>query len=359
MLATNDKIITSKYLNTLDEELRELVCYLDSLYYNKIIDNPLFTKINLTDERSIFALHELASFLYKKFYTASLHEAFKISDNYKYSKMIEVSNNLLLFKDKKYLEVFEKLVHYNVYNTDINEYIKLINFLNKMYRDSKLEDKIFKFTTDKENKYVLNRQKKEPITLEQEFKNLKEILNNKTNADYKKFLKEKNISCDTKDMRQDYIYKKIGNIGELYTLNFLLSEKFNVRYVAQDISDNLGFDFLALGRNSEEFPEILVDSKATINEKNEYFSMTPNEFRVLDSSDQNNQHNYPYHYFISRVFINIEKETMAKHQMLAAEMCNPNIFKGVYDESLEYEINNSKSDDKKKVYSYKQKELQM
>ena len=157
MLATNDKIITSKYLNTLDEELRELVCYLNNLCDNKIIDNPLFTKINLTDERSIFALYELAAFLYKKFYTASLHEAFKISDNYKYSKMIEVSNNLLLVKDKKYLEVFEKLVHYNVYNTDINEYIKLISFLKKMYLDSKLEDKIIKFTIDKENKYVLNK----------------------------------------------------------------------------------------------------------------------------------------------------------------------------------------------------------
>ena len=228
----------------------------------------------------------------------------------------------------------------------------LISFLEKFALYSDLRDKIIEFVSNEDNWKALKREKKEPITLEQEFKYLKEVEKGKINDDYIKFSGQKFIE---KNMKQKYKNKKIGNIGELYTLDFLLSEKFNVRYVAQDISDGFGFDFLALGRNSGEFPEILIDSKTTDNPNNWYFSITANEFNALCNSDNK----YPYHYFISRVLVGIDKETIEDHHMLTSSICNPNKFEGVYDNNLEYEIDDYLSNYESIVYKFKPKELHL
>ena len=340
MLLENN-FISSEYVNSLNDDLRNFIIYLNSIYDNKIIDNPYFTKIclNMNNEKGNYVLYLLAKFLHDRFFNKDLYNSYSISDEYKYSKMICFSSNLLFVKNNDYYNIFNKIVHPSVYNFYSNKYEQCIEFFNKLNYDLRLSKQIIEFIKNDENKYLIDRKKSIYHPYQDELRCLKEVRNGIINNDYKSFLDTNNLP-DTNEIRKKYINKKTGNIGEYITKTTLSTQNSSYIFVSKDISDGVGFDFLVDGtlfkyKELYGIKEILLEAKASLDQNNPNFYLTNNEYSVM----LKNLHSRNALYLVSKTFVNTDINGINTIDILMPT--NELTFKSIYPHKIEYTFNNN------------------
>ncbi len=91
------------------------------------------------------------------------------------------------------------------------------------------------------------------------------------------------------EARSSFMNKRIGNIGELYTYEFIKDKNRNC-LVAREAKNGFGYDLYYL---DERLGETLIEVKTTLRDTEEdSFSLSENEYRVMQQCENNPLANY-------------------------------------------------------------------
>lgn len=340
--------ISSLYVSEQNLDIACFYSYLNSIYNRQIIDNDKFTKLYLSDnELSNRIIYEVANYLYPRFYNEELFNSLNMSDEYKYKKIIDISNNLLFVKNSNYYNVLNNLIHSSLYYYSKNKYDACINFFKNLGYSSYFSDQVLNFTLNNENIYAIERKKSKYLTHNEEYNCLKSIVNNKITNDYINFLKIPGTTNqyypDTNDMRDLYINKKTGNVGEYLTSEYLKSKNRNFLFASKDVCDGLGFDFIVDG--DWGFKEILLEAKASLTPNNPNFYITDNEYEVM----LRNINSRNTLYLVAKLFVSLDPNQVSTIDVL--EPLNETTFQSIYPSKTQYMLNEEIKYNKKKTFT--------
>ena len=253
-----------------------------------------------------------------EFLKPSLKEAFNMSDNLKYSKIVNIYQNLpCLTNNSEYQDYFYYIL------TNPSEYFGTYkNFINgcKNFFDSMgnniVNDEIFtnirRFILD--NNMIFKAGWDTYGTLTEEYNNLEMINNNietkefiglKPYIESKLRLEQKNYSYE--DMIWFYKNEKIGKIGELYSYEELKKINPNTIFVSKECGNGFGYDLLF----KTESIEYLIEVKACLTTSKDSFELTSNENdTLLDSLNRDRTI-----YVVDRVYIDLENNKISRNSL--------------------------------------------
>ena len=240
----------------------------------------IYTDINLTN---ILDYNDLK---YKK-----IIDYFKIDPLRIYTNLISLFNTTIFIPEGSYIE------------NNINWFLKDMG-----YSHVDNLDKSLKFTKD----FPIKGGKDPYGTFEEEKERYLNFQNGIKDNDYYNFVKDKKSSelCFNRyyegDPDRDYLYKKLGNIGEYYTYN-LLSE-YNPIFVARDLGNGFGYDIYTVANIDNKTVELLIEVKSTSNPDKNYFSITDTEYKVLKDTLSNDKAEY----IVCLVYVDV-KNNIYKH----------------------------------------------
>ncbi|MBR1417018.1 MAG: DUF3883 domain-containing protein [Bacilli bacterium] len=182
-----------------------------------------------------------------------------------------------------------------------------------------------------ENLYVIRGSKDNYDDLETELYRYHNALVGKFGDDFDEFKLILGLSENLYDdeIIDRYINKKLGNIGELFIYN-KIKKLPNAIFTAKELGNGFGYDMYFQSDENNTLTENLIEVKTTSNDKkNNYFSLSENEYKTMLSTLDNKQANY----IIYRVFLNNNK--------LEFDILSPredNIFVSVINGNIEYEL---------------------
>ena len=344
-----DQLITTSYVNSQNRDLGSFIIYLNELYDNQIIDKPYFSKLYLSSNNELGnrVLHEIANYLYPRFYNEWLYNSLNIPDRFKYGKMINASNNLLFVQNNNIFDAFTKLVHPSLYSYSNNKYDACIKFLKNMGYNSYFSDKVLNFVLNSENKYVIERIKRRYLPYNDELECLKNIKKGIITNDYEDFLKIPNTNLyypDTDYLRRQYINKKTGNLGE-YLASFYLANKGRYFvFASRDIGDGLGYDFHVNGEWG--YIEIILEAKASLTKDNPNFYITNNEYEII----LKNLYSKYTLYLVAKLYVSLDPNENSTIDILYP--VNEITFKSIYN-NTEYILNENNKFKNSKTFSLK------
>ena len=325
-------------LNLKDKELKKLLLNFYVIHPTDI-DDEFYAKLyESTDEMAIKMKQKLALLLEKRIANEGLIDTFKINDDFKYTKKIAISDNLLFTTGKDdYYDIYKKITgEFSMFR----EYEVFIDFIRKQGIEFpiEIESLIHDFLSIDSNSPYYDRKKSKYLPFIEERQNLRNLLlTEKKTMDYSK---------EFMDLRN----KTLGNVGEYYVddyLNNILNR--NARFVSKDIGDGTGYDHhYMLNRkrteNNEKIScesEMLVEDKSTVKENNgnDYFLITNNEYKVMLDSININHRTYT----VARAFINPRTIT-----------CSDIILLRAIDDKLLAPINTYNNDEFNYIYDHEE-----
>ena len=313
--------------NINNKEIKDFLIRMNHILKGRVIDNKKNNKI-LPDENSENinrARYELAKFLSDRFFNYSLTKSLNMSDDLEYYKQLLISKNCLFKKDIEYYFLLTRFI----YTEEGNGYIQFIKFLDSInynvYND--IKNKLYQFSSNYKNKYILFGNPDTYNSLNEELKNLCKCEQGIMPLEFKQF-KNGYYNLDDFELFNMYKNKKKGNIGEILSYDTLSYYKLNPLFVSKDFGNGYGFD-LHINNGKREG---LFESKATyglIDDSNDFFSLSLNEHNVmLDTLNKEN-----VNYYVLRVFLDLRKdcnlnEYKLYHGIRCLHLIDENTFKG-------------------------------
>lgn len=336
--------------NIKDEELRNLLSYLDSNY--SIHNRPKLMPDNNSPEQ-ILIKRELAKFFYRKLVSDELVSALNISDDYKYKRQIEVTRNLL-FKDPNtdYYSILKGMFWIESSPSMYDELMWFIKSQNINFKDG-FDTKLSSFVQDKKNKLVINNSKDVYSTLEYEQEKLREFINYQENngpvpIDYlifknnvdRVYMSECNGDVEGY-LQSKYKAQLIGHIGEYLVDKHLHSRGRDSELIAKTLGNGYGFDDFYILQSIEKLGEV----KSTLTDSDDdSFVLTPNEFEVMcDCIDTQIRD-----YFVFRTFI--DKDNLTTRKILVLDPISDKTLRPLNESYTTYVYRFNYEDDKGKHY---------
>ena len=290
--------------------------------YNNINSNnyssDLFFKVRdymekyPNDEDVIKFKNWFANYMIRPFMSDNFINALNYDSRFKYGRYQELFNSFPYSHiDDNRIQYFNSLVNYPSQNYD--NFYSLIkgvfwfgNKYSNFYFSKEQIDIINDFTYN--NCAAFNGSKDIYDSLENEILYYRDAFSKKFYLDFSGF-RDNSINKAWslgKDINEDeifnnYIYKKLGNIGEIFSYNNIRNNPNNgpVVFTARDLGNGFGFDMYHRNACDMVLVEYLTEVKTTVNlSGNDYFSLSNNEFnKMVDCA------NLDYsNYYISRVF---------------------------------------------------------
>lgn len=243
----------------------------------------------------------------KEFLNPELFKAIMLPDNLKFLKQIEVFKNAPCnINNRNLVEEYYKLVpECPCRNGYLPFFYKSMKwFFNEMEDktvSSYIVDSLIEVTNDKLGERMYRSPINKSENYYKELNRLRLINSNIYPDDYIE------VTDDIKYSRQEYLddetlknlYKKrkIGFIGEEDFFNEITLDK--KIFVSRDYTNGSGYDIYCLDKK-----EMLAEVKSTLNlGDNDYFSLTANELKVMNSLDNNFAE-----YYIIRKYIDLSKD---------------------------------------------------
>lgn len=220
-----------------------------------------------------------------------LRDALNMSDDYKYGKKLKLCG---ITRSDKYISFI--LLFYSVVYTP--QGIKRVDCYNWFLNDNGFNtlpslDKL------KDNGILeVHLTRSLYNNLDQEIVYLKKALNGELCDDYYYFIHNKKINDTCYQIQYDgdsynnYINKKIGNIGELYWYDILRKIDSRTILASRDYGDGLGYDIYGIQNDNGTEKELLVEVKSTMNPYKNGFQLSDNEYAVMMDVLSNPNANY-------------------------------------------------------------------
>lgn len=234
----------------------------------------------------------LCECIYSLYDNSSLKEALTISDNFMYGKKLRLYGLTHSDKYKNFESFFISVVY-------VSYGIKRKDYYNWFLSDNGFNTII---VLDKLNEYgALNMRltKSNYNSLDQELFHLRKALKGDFNfSDYNDFIKNEVLinGCYNRqyigNYENDYINKKIGNIGELSWYNYLKEMDDRTILASRDYGDGLGYDIYGIQNDNGTSKELLIEVKSTMNPDKNGFQLSENEYAVMKDVLSNSNVNY-------------------------------------------------------------------
>lgn len=217
-----------------------------------------------------------------------------------YYRQIKIYSNLPTTINPNYDTYLFNLFNFSSYNfyDMCKELLELAEVNVKDLEDViKIIDRCADF--EKENKTISKSSKSEYLSVEEEIKNIEEVkkqinsFNGNNLSVFGELIQAYAFGLQTNDLEyaaHSYLRKKTGNLGEYYSFDYLKGFDYS-KFVSKDLNDGFGYDLYFL----DDGIETLVEVKTTvqnIDDENDYFKLTQNEFRVLRESLTKNTTKY-------------------------------------------------------------------
>lgn len=156
--------------------------------------------------------------------------------------------------------------------------------------------------------------------IDQEIMYLKWALKGHFNfSDYNDFVSDKVAKASRYKIQYDgnsynnYINKKIGNIGELYWYDVLRKIDRRTILASRDYGDGLGYDIYGIQNDNGIEKELLVEVKSTMNPYKNGFQLSENEYAVMMDVLSNPNANY----LVATAFIDHNNFKIIKNGFIA------------------------------------------
>ena len=331
-----------EFNNLLKEIIKTGTCNDKNINYRSI---KTALKDNEKDSNVIESKKVFAEYLYRLFENKEVTDALNSDNNYPYGKILNIYKNNPFNKYPKVNEFFQFTIY-------IPEGSHLENNVNWFIEDCGLPhsnnlDLIRDFNFKNRNLSY----KEEYGTYEQEIERYNKMLNGDfNNHDFDVFLN--NIYANefafskfyTGDNIQDYLNKKLGNIGELYLYNTLVKEKDTV-FVARDLGNGFGYDIYTTAFMDGKKKELLFEVKTTTDMNNDTFALSENEYKVLCESL-----NCPNtEYIVARAHFGIKQDINNLHNKVINVIDENNIKYNYYVAKDENTFKNLNNDEEYKL----------
>jgi len=185
--------------------------------------------------------------------------------------------NLFNFESKNFYDMCKSLFELaGMHSEDLDDVSKII-------------ERCIQF--EEEHKEIIKASKSEYLDIEKEIINIEEVkkecndlLLGKKNP-FGDIVKAYAYCMQTNNEEyaaHSYINKKIGNIGEYYTFDFIKSFDNSI-FVAKDLKDGFGYDMYYTDNGLETLVEVKTTTKP-LDASGEKFKLSQNEFRVMKES---------------------------------------------------------------------------
>ncbi len=322
-------MFSSNDLNNMNDlDLKNLILRINQYYP---IINTNYKKILVDDNnpKHIQVKKILSNFLYHKFLNNDFINAFDI--NNKYKKELEIFKNLIFYNDG-YYSLFKSLI-WTEQSSSI--YDELIWFLKTQNLDNDQYDIISNYLNNEKAKMILRSGRNDYNTLNNEVKNLNNFMKGFTSNEYISFrnLQRSLFNKNEIEIEQEYKAKKIGNIGEIISYDYLNKMKTNPYFVSKKCGDGFGYDIFF-----EYLYNNLIEVKTTLKyNTDDYFKLSNNEYNImLDTLDLHDTN-----YYIFRVFVNILDNNDIRYSIDSLKSVNEKTLISTYD-GKKYELDDSK-----------------
>ena len=235
--------------------------------------------------------------------------ALNMSDDLKFLKIQEIYKNIpFIFSHQYYPHYF-----YSLIISPSEYYGSLPNFFKACYWFFKEENKCF-ISQDIINKIddfmnsnaaLISGSKDAYYDYHIELLKYRNISFNIFDDEFKEFKfseRLRDMYIDDYTVIKNYMYKKLGVIGELIAFNSIKNFP-NANLVARDLGNGFGYDIYFQNIENNQIIENLFEVKTTTNNSgNDIIFITENEYNMMMSTINTNAH-----YYICRVFANIDK----------------------------------------------------
>lgn len=259
--------------------------------YN-ILQEIKYFILNNSDAQDVIEMKNvLCSCIYQLYDKNNLRDALNISDYYKYGKRLKLYG----IAHSDIYDNFESFfinvvpIPYGIRMDDYYNCFLSENGFNTLPSLDKLKDNGILEVHLTRSLYN---------NLDQEIMYLKWALNGELCDDYYGFIHNKKINDACYhiqydgDSYNDYINKKIGNIGELYWYDFLRKIDSRTILASRDYGDGLGYDIYGIQNDNGTEKELLVEVKSTMNPYKNGFQLSDNEYAVMMDVLSNPNANY-------------------------------------------------------------------
>lgn len=254
-------------------------------YLNKLVSNDLDTYGEFGNYYDIFI--EVTKRL---FYSGELIRSFRIPDNKYYKRQIEVYKNLPFTNHQNWNNYLLKILSLRVPNDVYKNSYKTFEYIIKNYNchNSFLNCEEVKKVLDfaDKNETIILASKDEYFELGKEKELYNKAKDGKSFSQLDEFREINNLNSKSDDaVRKDFIFKRIGNIGEICTFDKLSKLDLPIIFVARDIKNGFGYDIYL---SDEEEKENLIEVKSTVNlSNNNFFKISENELNKVEEASKN------------------------------------------------------------------------
>lgn len=261
------------------------------------------------------------------FQDEALLKAFSLPDNLKYYKQMDIYRNLPYTK-------YQALPWYLSAVLDIpngaygKAYDSLLELLKKYlpFQASNPSLLAAKSFVD-DNPQIAFAIKDDYKSIDEEIAQYHNAKSGKIFTDLKLFAFSKN-EMDIEAIREEYINKKIGNIGEIYAYEMAMGAFEKVIFVAKEIKNGFGYDIIYL----DDGTETLVEVKTTRNtSEDDSFKVSPNEYEKLKECLTRPNANY----LICRIILD---ETLLNPSYIILSPLDEKALKDISNSGIEYHI---------------------
>ena len=320
------------------KEIKEFLIELNKILDGRVLNNKTNDKLipSELDIKYIKARFKLAEFINKKFFNDELIKSLNMNNDLSYYKQFNISKNLLFKSNSEYRTCFERII----WTKDgiYDPYLQYIDFIEELKYNinNDIKNGLINFINDDKNKYILYSYPEPYLSLNEEINNLYQCEYGEKPNQYKEF-KKGFYYVDENEILEQYKNKKKGNIGEILSFETLNKFRINTYFISKLLGDGYGYDIHTHNYTKEG----LIESKTThndINDNNDYFTLSNNEYNVmLDTLEKEN-----VNYYIYRVFIKLNKDYKINdfinyHTILPLYPINEKLLKS--DNGIEYEYN--------------------
>lgn len=286
---------------------------------NKCKNVKLFIKNNPDNKISKEIVKILKSYYINNLNNQKLINAINLDDKRKYYKEQEIFKNLPLL-DQANILFFNNIIDFpsEYYGNIPNYYKGIFWFLetNNCLIDKEYKNTIINYIDNHKELFYYTKSKFN--TIEEEKKNHSDALNGCYTDDYYEFIaREKSIATiqlkffNEKDAYLKYLYKKIGNIGELDFYMYVEKLPYTV-HTSKELSDGFGYDIYCYDEKRET--EQLIEIKTTTSLDKETFELTEKEYQEMINTLENKNTEY----FVCITSLDIQNDYKPKHQLLKA-----------------------------------------
>ncbi len=263
-----DLLNKMQYINNINDACN-LFSKLEQLKYY-IIKHP-------NDESIKVFISVLVQTYTSLFFTKELVDAFRIPDQFHYYKQLAICANLPYTVHPFYAYFLPKALQ-----TPSELYVDFYGtffWVLEQYRPDLITDAHLQAVKSfvNQNPNIIRASKDDYSNLDQEIALYHKVMNNSNAKELEGFGLAQQI-MDPYEIQRQFINKKVGNIGELYTYRLIQPLYFSC-FVARDIKNGFGYDIYYLDQNSIEN---LVEVKTTMStNEDDIFSMSENEYQTM------------------------------------------------------------------------------